>query len=612
MLRSSLAAAFSGVLATGITQSAAAQDTAERLGAVHFETSCNEAAQRRFDRGMRYQHSFWYRASKDIFEDVIKADPDCAIAYWGIAMSLLLNPFGVPPPANLAEGLAAIQKAKATGAKTPREREFIDALGAFYADYDKLDHRTRVQAYLKAMAALAQRYPQDDEAQIYYALALDVAASPADKTYANQLKAAAILEDIFKRQPQHPGVAHYLIHSYDYPPIADKGLDAATRYSKIAPTAPHAQHMPSHIFTRVGYWKESIAANSASVRAAKADKEYGDQLHGQDYMVYAYLQLAQDKNSRAVIDEMAAGTAVNPDLPGASFALAASPARYTLERGDWSGAAALEVRPSKFLHVMAITHFARAVGAARSGKPDAAGADIAKLAELRDKLRAAKDAYWAEQVDIQWQTANAWLLYAQGKYDEAVAAMAAAAAAEDKTEKAPVTPGPIVPARELYGAMLLERGQAKDALAAFEATLKKEPHRLGATLGAAKAAEQLGDAATAREYYAPAGALGPPGGDAGAGPPRDCRGARFRNQGELRDRLLLCALRAARHRHAQRDAALVGEPRTIVRLRVIDRRSLWNDAQRIEPRDRPVIDDVVTRLHGLGDAGQGVELAHVV
>ena len=509
MLRSPLAAAFAAALATGIAQSAAAQDAAEqRLGAVHFETSCNETAQRRFDRGMRYQHSFWYRASKDIFEDVLKADPDCAIAYWGIATSLLLNPFGVPPAANLAEGLAAIQKGRAIGAKTPREREFIDALGAFYTDYDKIDHRTRVQAYLKAMAAVAQHYPQDDEAQIYYALALDVAASPADKTYSNQLKAAAILEDIFKRQPQHPGVAHYLIHSYDYPPIAEKGLDAATRYSKIAPTAPHAQHMPSHIFTRVGYWKESIAANAGSVRAAKADKEYGDQLHGQDYMVYAYLQLAQDKNARAVIDEMAAGTAVNPDLPGASFALAASPARYAMERGDWSGAAALEVRPSKFPHVMAITHFARAVGAARSGKPDAAIADIAKLAELRDKLREAKDAYWAEQVDIQWQTANAWLLYAQGKYDEALAAMAAAAAAEDKTEKAPVTPGPIVPARELYGAMLLGRGQPKDALAAFEATLKKEPHRLGATLGAAKAAEQLGDAAKAREYYAAAVALG--------------------------------------------------------------------------------------------------------
>jgi Tfp pilus assembly protein PilF len=508
MIRSSLALAVVATLAAATAPSATAQEAAEqRLGVVHFETSCNETAQRRFDRGMSYQHSFWYRASKEIFEDALKADPACAIAYWGIAQSLLLNPFGVPPAGNLGQGLAALEKAKTIGAKTPRENEFIAALAAFYADYDKLDHRTRVQAYLKAMEALAQRYPQDDEAQIYYALALVVAASSADKTYANQLKAAAILEEIFKRQPQHPGVAHYLIHSYDHPPIAAKGLDAARRYSKIAPAAPHAQHMPSHIFTRVGYWKDSIAANLASVRAAKADKSYGDQLHGQDYMVYAYLQLAQDKEARAVIDEMTATTGFSPDAPGASFALAASPARYMVERGDWRGAAALEVRPSKFPHVTAITHFARALGAARAGQPDAAAADIAKLAELRDKLRAAKNAYWAEQVDIQWQIANAWVAYAQGRTDAALAAMAAAADAEDETEKSPVTPGPIAPARELYGAMLLERGMAKEALAAFEATLRKEPHRLAATLGAAKAAEQLGDAGKARAHYAAAVAL---------------------------------------------------------------------------------------------------------
>ena len=531
MLRSSLAAAFSAVLAAGVAQSAAAQDAAEqRLGAVHFETSCNDAAQRRFDRGMRYQHSFWYRASKEIFEDTLKADPDCAIAYWGIATSLLLNPFGVPPAANLAEGLAAIQKAKAIGAKTPRENEFIGALGAFYTDYDKLDHRTRVQAYLKAMAALAQRYPQDDEVQIYYALALDVAASPADKTYANQLKAAAILEDIFKRQPQHPGVAHYLIHSYDYPPIADKGLDAATRYSKIAPTAPHAQHMPSHIFTRVGYWKESIAANAASVRAAKADKEYGDQLHGQDYMVYAYLQLAQDKNARAVIDEMAAGTAVNPDLPGASFALAASPARYAMERGDWSGAAALEVRPSKFLHVMAITHFARAVGAARAGKPDAAMADIAKLAELRDKLREAKDAYWAEQVDIQWQTANAWLLYAQGKYDEALADHGRSRGRRGQD-------------REITGDARADRACARalwcDAARTRESQGRARRLRGDAQEGAAPARRharrregggagrrpRLGATILCRRRRARRGRR--------SGPSRDYRGARLRDEGEL-------------------------------------------------------------------------------
>jgi hypothetical protein len=428
------------------------------------------------------------------------------MAYWGIALTLL-TPYATTLGSNLPLGLAAIEKAKAVGAKTQRERDYIDALAVMYIDYDKVDHDSRVQAYLFAMEALAGRYPEDDEAQIAYAITLNVAASPADKTYANQLKGAAILEPIFKRQPQHPGVAHYLIHLYDYPPLAEKGLDAAMRYSKIALAAPHAQHMPSHIFTRVGYWKESIAANQASVRAAKADKSAGDQLHGQDYMVYAYLQLGQDKNARAVIDDMAQGANVRADERGGSFALAASPARYMVERGDWRGAAELEVKPSNFAFITAITHFARALGAARVGKPEAAKADIAKLAQLRDELREAKDAYWAEQVDIQRQVASAWLLHAQGHYDEALKAMAAAAEAEDKTEKSPVTPGPLAPARELCGAMLLERGMAKHALAAYEATLKKEPHRLGATLGAAKAGELLGDSAAARAHYAAAVAL---------------------------------------------------------------------------------------------------------
>jgi len=488
-------------------QPASAQDESDqRLGRVHFVISCNETAQRRFDRAMRHQHSFWYRQAKEIFEDVAKADPECGMAYWGIALTLLNYPPAANPASNLPLGLAAIEKAKAVGAKTQRERDYIDALAVMYIEYDQVDHDSRVQAYLLAMEALAARYPEDDEAQIAYALTLNVAASPSDKTYANQLKGAAILEPIFKRQPQHPGVAHYLIHLYDYPPLAEKGLDAAMRYSKIAPAAPHAQHMPSHIFTRVGYWKESIAANQASVRAAKADKSAGDQLHGQDYMVYAYLQLGQDRNARAVIDDMERAN-VRPDERGASFALAASPARYMVERGDWQGAADLEVKPSNFAFITAITHFARALGAVRAGKPEAAKADIAKLAQLRDKLRDAKDAYWAEQIDIQRQVASAWVLYAQGEYDDALKAMAAAADAEDKTEKSPVTPGPLAPGRELYGAMLLERGMAKDALAAYEATLKKEPHRLGATLGAAKAAEMLGDAAAARAHYAAAVAL---------------------------------------------------------------------------------------------------------
>jgi tetratricopeptide (TPR) repeat protein len=496
---------FAGTLAAmttlGLCAPSLAQENADqKLGTVHFATSCNDTAQRRFDRAMRYQHSFWYTESKDVYEETIKADPECAIAYWGIALSLLNNPHSPVPAPNLPLGLAAIEKAKAIGAKTERERDYVNALAVMYVDYDKTTHQARVQSYLKAMEALAAKYPDDDEAQIYYAITLNVAASPADKTYANQLKGAAILEPIWQRQPQHPGVAHYLIHLYDYPAIAAKGLPAALSYAKIAPNAPHAQHMPSHIFTRVGYWKESIAANTASVQAAKSSKELGDQLHGEDYLVYADLQLCRDKEARSVISEIEAAQP-DPDAFAAAFSRAASPARYMVERGDWAGAANLEVRPSKFPHVMAVTYYARAVGAARSGHPDAAKTDAAKLAEIRDKLTEAKNAYWAGQVDVQAQVANAWILYADGKYEDAVKAMSAAVEAEDKTEKSPVTPGPLAPARELYGFMLLDRGMAKEALAAFEATMAKEPNRFNGYVGAAKAAQALGDTAKAKAAY---------------------------------------------------------------------------------------------------------------
>jgi tetratricopeptide (TPR) repeat protein len=456
---------------------------------------------------MRYQHSFWYQASKEIFEDVLKADPECGIAYWGIALSLLFNPHAPPPAPNLPLGLAAIQKGKMVGTKTQRERDYIDALAVFYTDFDKIPHGARVQAYLKAMEALAQKYPNDDEAQIFYAITLNVAASPNDKTYANQLKGAALLEPIFRRQPRHPGVAHYLIHLYDTPTLAEKGLDAAKRYASIAPAAPHAQHMPSHIFTRVGAWNESIASNIASARAAKDSKDFDEQLHAMDYLVYAYLQLAQDEKARAVVADMKAVLGINPERFVGPYALAVSPARYAIERGDWKGAAELQVQASKFAYADAMTHFARALGAARAGNPVAARGDIAKLADLREKLREAKDAYWTEQVDIQRQVASAWLLYAEGKYDDALEALSTAADAEDKTEKHPVTPGVPTPARELYGTMLLERGMAREALAAFEATLKKEPNRLGATLGAGAAAEKSGDSAKARQHYAAAIAL---------------------------------------------------------------------------------------------------------
>lgn len=500
-MRSSFAIAATAMAGLVLMQPAFGQTDDTKLGKVHFETSCKPEAQKHFDRAMLYQHSFWYRASQMAFEDVLKADPECGIAHWGIALSLLWNPHVPTPAKNLTDGAAAIAKGKAIGAKTQRERDYIDALAVIYADHDKIGHLPRTQAYAKAMEQVAQRYPNDDEAQIHYALALNTSASPADKTYANQLKGAAILEPIFQRQPQHPGVAHYLIHLYDYPPIAEKGLNAARLYAKIAPGAAHAQHMPSHIFTRVGYWQESIDSNIVSGRVAKEAADFHDQLHSTDYLVYAYLQLGQDQKAKAVIDEMTAVSGFTETFLPGPYALAISPARYAVERADWKAAAELQVRPSPLAHVQAITHFARALGAARSGNPAAAKADIAKLGELRDKLIAAKDGYWSEQVDIQAQVASAWLLHAEGKRDEALKAMSAAADAEDKTEKHPVTPGVPTPARELYGTMLLERGNPKEALAAFEAVLKKEPNRLGAYVGAAKAAEKSDDPAKAREYY---------------------------------------------------------------------------------------------------------------
>lgn len=483
--------------------SSTAQDAADQqLGRVNFETSCNDVAQRRFDRAMRYQHSYWYQQARGIFEDVLKADPSCAIAYWGIALGLWDNQHNPPPAPNNAPALAAIQKAKAIGAKTQRERDYIDAIALLYADYDKTPYSTRLAAHVKAMEALAQRYPKDDEAQIAYAILLNVSAPLNDKTYTQQLKGAAILEPISQRLPLHPGVTHYLIHLYDYPALAEKGLGAANRYAKVAPAAPHAQHMPSHIYTRVGYWKESIAANIGSVNAAQAHNEAVQALHARDYMVYAHLQLAQDAKAREVVDQISAVQKIGPAAFGGHFAAAASPARYVIERGDWKGAMALQVKPTRFPHVDAITYFARALGAARAGQPEAARADIAKLAELRDGLRKANNAYWAEQVDIQWQVANAWLLDAEGKHDAALQAMSAAADAEDKTEKHVVTPGPLAPARELYGYMLLSRGMPREALAAFEATQAKEPNRYHSFAGAAQAAERLGDKAKAKMNYA--------------------------------------------------------------------------------------------------------------
>jgi hypothetical protein len=481
-----------------------------RLGKVHFPVECNATAQRDFDLAMAYYHSFAWAQIREPLERVLESDPSCGMAHWARALASLDNPFawpGIVSPAALSQGPEILETARRTGLKSQRERDYVDALAVFFRDSDKRDHRSRAKALEAAMEQVTQRHPQDREAATLYALVLSANFDPADRKYTNQLKAAAILEPIFKEQPQHPGVAHYLIHSYDYPPIASHGLDAARRYSRIAPDAAHALHMPSHIFTRVGAWKESIESNRESARvaaeAARASPARGlhDQLHAMDYLVYAHLQLAQHRQAREVVEEMTQLKGFNPNIRTGPYAIAASTARYAIERNDWKAAAGLEVRPTRFAYVDAITHFARALGAARSGSPEAARADIAKLAELRDKLRAAKDAYWAEQVEIQWLVATAWLLHGEGRHDEALSTMGRAADAEDRTEKSVVTPGPLAPARELYGVMLLERAMAKDALAAFEATLVKEPNRYNAIAGAARASELLGDRAKAKTYY---------------------------------------------------------------------------------------------------------------
>lgn len=483
----------------------------ERLGKVHFGTSCSTAVGQEFDRGVALLHSFWFSAGIQAFNRVLSNDPACAMAHWGIAMSWWGNPFGgFRSPQALKEGLAAIERAKTTSAKTERERAYIVAAETLFRDAATVNQRTRTLAYEKAMQDLAARYADDTEARIFYALALDQTALPTDKTYANQLKAAEILEQEFKRQPDHPGLAHYIIHSYDVAALAALALEAARRYSKIAPDAPHALHMPSHTFTRVGFWQESIESNIASALAARKDNAAAEELHALDYQVYAYLQTAQDAAARKSLNEIAAigariqtntaGTAAPP--PAGFFALAAIPARYAIERNAWAEAAALQPRETAFPWADAITHFARVLGLARTGNPKAALQDVGKLAALRETLEKAQDAYWTEQVEIQRRVATAWIQYAEGRRDEALKTLREAADREDATDKNAVTPGPIKPARELLGEMLLESNRPNEALREFETTLTKEPNRFRALYGAARAAERSGDRQRARTYFA--------------------------------------------------------------------------------------------------------------
>jgi hypothetical protein len=474
----------------------------EQLGKVNFPTSCDPQVQAQFERGVALLHSFWFPEGRKTLLDVLKADPTCSIAYWGIGVNRMLNPFNGQPAENvLLEGQAAVDKALAAPPKTQRERDYVEAIAVLYT-HDRAPWGERVLRYEKAMEQLAQRYPQDQEAAIFYALALNVAADLNDKTYARQLKAAAILEPIFAAQPDHPGAAHYLIHSYDYPPpVAGKGLPAARKYASIAPSAAHAQHMPSHIFTRVGAWEDSIEANQRAEATARKNNTPDDILHALDYQAYAMLQLARDADAKRAIERGEVEAARYERSPGA-YSLAAGGARYAMERGDWQMAAQLKPRVSKFPYADAMIHFARAIGAARSGDTDAAQKDVAQLAQLRDTLAARKDAYWTGQVEVQRLGAQAWVELAQGRRDAALALMRQSADLQDASEKATVTPGYVGPARELLGEMLLEMKQPAQALKEFEASALHDPNRFRGTYGTAIAATQAGDTARARASYA--------------------------------------------------------------------------------------------------------------
>jgi tetratricopeptide (TPR) repeat protein len=479
----------------------------EKLGRVVFKTSCSPEAQKQFERALAMQHSFFFPETVKAFTAIPETDPSCAIAYWGIAISQRPNPLVPPFPAEaLKKGLEAIDKGESIGAKTQRERDWLAALKAFYKDYETVDQDTRTKNYEKAMEALVKKYPDDVEAKIFYALALNETFD--HKNMDPLLKAIAILEPLDKKYPDHPGVTHYLIHSYDFAPIANRGVPAANKYAKIAPAAPHAQHMPSHIYSMVGMWEQSIVSNQ---RAIAVSTEYASRVkldgvlagvpHGYDFMMYAHLQLGQDAKAKALLEPVAAITKTIGPRIAAATAQNAVPARYALERQDWQAAAELKLAGTGMPAAEAITHFARAMGAARSGAPAAAQADIDTLKDLRGQLEKANQGYWAGQVEIQVLAAQAWAELAGGNREQALKLMRAAADLEDASEKHVAMENRLYPMRELLADMLMAQNQPKAALTEYEASLKNTPMRLRGFYGAAKAADAVGDTKKAREYF---------------------------------------------------------------------------------------------------------------
>jgi tetratricopeptide (TPR) repeat protein len=502
--------AAAALLAVPFQPAARADIGAKIVEEVDFATSCSPAVQHAFKHAVWTLHSFWYPEALKDFTAVTEAEPDCAMGYWGIAMSHWYPLWYPPSPAALKAGSEAVEKAIAASTKTEREKDYIAAIAAFYRDNDKLDHRTRALAYEKAMEQVYLKYPEDREAAVFYALALNATALPTDKTYANKGKGAEILNKVWKEQPNHPGVVHYLIHSDDSPQFAQAGLDAAICYAKIAPDVPHALHMPSHIFTRLGMWQESIDSNRAAAAAAlaysqKAGHPGGYDVHSMDYLEYAYLQTAQDGPAKEVVDELVSfRPSDEANLPTA-YAVAAIPVRYALERRDWPAAASLSAPAigfplDGFPWAGAMISFGRALGDARTGNIAGAEAEIAKLQSLEDTLKG-KDTYWANQIEVQRLGASGILAHVQGDDQKAVEQVRAAADLEATMDKHPATPSAVLPARELLADLLLELNQPAAASKEYKEVLRTDPNRFRSVLGAARAAKQSGDTAAAHDAY---------------------------------------------------------------------------------------------------------------
>lgn len=489
-----------------------------QLGKLEFESSCSRPAHQLLEQGLAWLHSFEYADAAQTFEQAAVADRTCALAHWGVAMSYYHPLWAPPTAAELEQGRTALAKARLAGTTSQRERDYVDAISAFYRNSDQLDHKTRVLAYNAAMAELHRRYPKDNEAAVFYALSLiAVGTMDKDPNFTEEKKAAAILNRVLAVNPDHPGVAHYLIHSFDYPPLAQLALPAAKRYSNIAPDSAHAQHMPSHIFTRLGLWEDAIASDLKAEAAARAyasakamPGSWDERLHAMDYLTYAYLQTGQDAKAQGVWDDVKAIQRVDPPNLKVAYTATAIPARILLERREWEKAASLELPanvralvPLKdFQWAEAHIHFARAVGAARGDRAAPARSEVAKLKAIEQALVVPAGTYdWKKQVSISRQIAEAWLEQTEGNTDAAVRLMTAAADLDDATDKHPVTPGAILPAREQLGELLLDMGKPQAALAAFEASLQRAPRRLAGLYGAARAAKLAGDSAKAARYY---------------------------------------------------------------------------------------------------------------